>query len=62
MQLDEIGMASKQQCAIVTKYGETEYNNRVTDLIDRLLENPTTVNNHEEASSSISNDSEGNTY
>ena len=46
---------------MVAKYGETEYNNRVTDLINRLLEDPTTVNNHEEASSSISNGNEGNT-
>ncbi len=48
--------------AMVAKYGETDYNNRVTDLIDKLLEDRTTVNNHDEASSSGSNDNEGNTY
>ena len=48
--------------AMVAKYGETDYNNRVTDLIDRLLEDPTTVNNHDEASSSVSNGNDGNTY
>ena len=48
--------------AMVAKYGETDYNNRVTDLIDRLLEDPTTVKNHDEASSSVSNGNDGNTY
>ncbi len=44
---------------MVAKYGETEYNNRITDLIHRLLEGSTTVNNY---NSSIGNDNEWNTY
>ena len=46
---------------MVAKYGETEYNNRVTDLIDRLLETPPAVNNHEEVITNIDNDNAGNT-
>ena len=47
--------------AMVAKYGETEYNNRFTDLIDRLLETPPAVNNHEEVITNIDNDNAGNT-
>ncbi len=46
---------------MVAKYGETEYNSRVTDLIDRLLETPPAVNNHEEVITNIDNDNAGNT-
>ena len=45
--------------AMVAKYGEAEYNNRVTDLIDRL-ETPPAVNNHEEVITNIDNDNAGN--
>ncbi len=46
--------------AMVAKYGETEYNNRVTDSIDRLLKTPPAVNNHEEVITNIDNDNAGN--
>ena len=56
----KLELLQKNKDVMVAKSRETEYNNRVTDLIDRLLKTSPAANNVEEVTNNIDNDYNGN--